>query len=184
VPETSLFFQAASANRTSAEAALAAIAENWKDAYAAMVVDIIRLIRVPGPHSEARAYEVGGNVEFRRLDDQRVKDGRDRTWRIAEHAFVCGDSSLPSLPRIPSHRAFWFGCFAQHPDTELIRQSALRRPEPHCRTGSTAGPELGADRARRKVDGGNVQVQASRHQVFSIAFRQHPGAGHGAEPGG
>ena len=44
-PDLQLFFQAASRDEKEASAALAQLAESWRDDYAAMIVDMARLMR-------------------------------------------------------------------------------------------------------------------------------------------
>jgi hypothetical protein len=46
-------------------------------------------------------------------------DAQGRRWRVTPDALVC--DSGEHLPRVAAHRAFWFGWFAQHPDTVLYR---------------------------------------------------------------
>lgn len=51
---------------------------------------------------------------------ENVRDEQGRQW-VAEEDFLAAtfDPNL-RLPRIPGHRVFWFGWFAQYPDTVLI----------------------------------------------------------------
>lgn len=46
-------------------------------------------------------------------------DGSGRKWIVREDAVTLEDGSI-SLPRYAAHRAFWFGWFAQYPETLLI----------------------------------------------------------------
>lgn len=46
-------------------------------------------------------------------------DAAGRRWTVGEDALHLVDGSI-SLPRYTAHRAFWFGWFAQYPDTTLI----------------------------------------------------------------
>jgi hypothetical protein len=60
-------------------------------------------------------------VRFTRRDgDDRVIDSTGRRWTITEPALVppAGPETKP-LPRIPAFRAFWFGWYAQFPETAL-----------------------------------------------------------------
>lgn len=73
--------------------------------------------------SDAGANRVyaAGEQRFERLDDEgRLIDGQGRAWRVTEDALVATFAESRELPRVPAHRAFWFGWYAQHPDTELI----------------------------------------------------------------
>lgn len=64
-----------------------------------------------------RAYESGGK-SFTRTSNRFVdEDGIH--WTLTEAALENNDGD--SLARLPSHRAFWFGWHAAHPDTELIK---------------------------------------------------------------
>ena len=68
-----------------------------------------------------RVYEAGSTHFARRLDDDRVADDSGRIWRVAEDALISQDGSAQRLARVPTHRAFWFGWYAQFPDTVLIQ---------------------------------------------------------------
>jgi hypothetical protein len=50
-----------------------------------------------------------------------VVDGDGRRWRVTEDALIAESPGLASAPRVPAQRAFWFGWFAQFPDTMLIK---------------------------------------------------------------
>jgi hypothetical protein len=51
-----------------------------------------------------------------------VIDESGRTWRVTEAALVlAGDASIRA-PRIAAQRAFWFGWYAQFPETRLISE--------------------------------------------------------------
>lgn len=66
-----------------------------------------------------RVYQRGDHV-FRSIEkDGTVRDASGARWSVTTAALV-GDSG-ERLPAVPAHRAFWFGWFAQHPDTELHR---------------------------------------------------------------
>ena len=41
-------------------------------------------------------------------------------WRLEEDALVAVDDDTRRLPRFTANRAFWFGWYAQFPETELI----------------------------------------------------------------
>jgi len=63
--------------------------------------------------SEMRRFEAGPEAN-------RLVDGDGRTWIVGEDELQAADGSGLRLPRVPAHRAFWFGWYAQHPDTLLI----------------------------------------------------------------
>ena len=67
-----------------------------------------------------RVYDAG-EVRFeRRIDDERVVDDTGRVWLVSEDALVAEDDAGVRLVRVPAQRAFWFGWYAQFPDTELV----------------------------------------------------------------
>ncbi len=65
------------------------------------------------------------NTKDRRFDrllkDGRVVDDTGQTWKVTEDALVSERNSNLLLARVPAHRAFWFGWFAQFPETKLIK---------------------------------------------------------------
>lgn len=67
-----------------------------------------------------RVYDRAG-VVFAAFDGDRTvaAEGGDR-WTLTEEAMLGPGGQ--SLPRLPSHNAFWFGWHAAHPDTALIRE--------------------------------------------------------------
>jgi hypothetical protein len=54
--------------------------------------------------------------------DGTLTDTEGREWRATEESLSLVDGSA-SLPRVTAHRAFWFGWYAQYPQTELIGAS-------------------------------------------------------------
>lgn len=75
----------------------------------------------------SRAYESGG-FRFEAIgaldedgDVDTVRDAGGGTWQVTEAALVSAQDESLQLPRVPTHRSFWFGWVAQHPDTLLIR---------------------------------------------------------------
>jgi len=68
-----------------------------------------------------RVFDVG-TVRIRNwMDDQTVQDHSGRRWRVTEEALVPEDGKGPALPRVTAFRAFWFGWYAQFPDTLLVK---------------------------------------------------------------
>jgi hypothetical protein len=68
-----------------------------------------------------RVYETG-EVRFARCDDScRVQDRARGRWQVEEEALVGGDHPEIRLPRVTANRAFWFGWYAQFPQTQLIQ---------------------------------------------------------------
>ena len=67
-----------------------------------------------------RVYSSEG-VEFDpQSDSSEIIDTSGRRWRVEEDALVAEDGSGLELARFTANRAFWFGWYAQFPDTELI----------------------------------------------------------------
>ena len=72
------------------------------------------------PGGENRVYRsegVGFDPQSESID---IVDETGRNWRLEEDALVAEDSSGLELARFPANRAFWFGWYAQFPETELI----------------------------------------------------------------
>lgn len=66
-----------------------------------------------------RVYK--SNTEFKDwIDDNTVKDKSGKKWEIKEDALV-NKESKERLARLPTHEAFWFGWYAAHPDTKLVK---------------------------------------------------------------
>jgi hypothetical protein len=82
-----------------------------------------RLVVITSPRGANRAYDLGGRpVLFQSVQaGAEVVDSDGGRWRITEDALVRDDDQSVRLPRLVGHRAFWFGWFAQFPDTQLIK---------------------------------------------------------------
>ena len=78
------------------------------------------LVIVTSEQGANRVYDVGDIRFERHLDGERVADDAGRAWRITEDALVPEDDAGVRLARVPAQRAFWFGWYAQFPDTDLI----------------------------------------------------------------
>jgi hypothetical protein len=77
------------------------------------------IVVITSPDAGNRVYESAG-VRFARVHSNgRVQDTQGRTWRLAEDALEL-DAGEARRPRVPARRAFWFGWYAQFPQTELI----------------------------------------------------------------
>ena len=78
-------------------------------------VDLVVLTDQSGA---SRIYETRGR-RFSRWDGRDVLwDESDERWTLTEAALTSPDQA--SLRRLPSHRAFWFGWYAQYPETRLV----------------------------------------------------------------
>ncbi|WOO39501.1 DUF3179 domain-containing protein [Rubellicoccus peritrichatus] len=65
-----------------------------------------------------RVYERGGN-HFVTFDGEfALIDKQGHEWEMSEDRLVSEDGII--LERLPYHRAFWFGWYAQFPDTRLV----------------------------------------------------------------
>jgi hypothetical protein len=73
------------------------------------------------PRGANRVYEAG-TVRFDAwIDDGRVSDTGGRRWRVTEEALVPEGGADAPKRRVAAFRAFWFGWYAQFPDTVLVR---------------------------------------------------------------
>ena len=68
-----------------------------------------------------RVYATGERRFEAVSGDGLVRDTDGGTWTVTEEALTATGDTGVRLPRVPAHRAFWFGWVAQHPDTRLIR---------------------------------------------------------------
>lgn len=80
-----------------------------------------RLLVVTTRQGANRVYALGGNdVVFEsRPPSGTLVDTAGRQWRQTETALTLADGSI-ALPRYVAQRAFWFGWYAQYPETQLI----------------------------------------------------------------
>lgn len=80
-----------------------------------------RLVIVTSPRGGSQVYDAGGRTFVRRIGDGKIVDADGGVWTPREkHLSFDRDASVV-LARVPSHHAFWFGWFAQYPETLLIR---------------------------------------------------------------
>ena len=77
------------------------------------------LLVVTTPDGANRVYEVGSRRFTRAPEGGRLQDAEGRRYAMDEDA-LRAESGEPVLPRLPARRAFWFGWYAQFPDTELV----------------------------------------------------------------
>lgn len=69
-----------------------------------------------------RVFESGAVRFTKWTGDMTILDDTGRHWRVTETALVAADPGSPaSLPRRAAFRAYWFGWFAQFPETELVK---------------------------------------------------------------
>ena len=68
----------------------------------------------------SRVYDTEGVRFMRHLDAAHIADDAERRWRVDEAALVLDGDRDERLERLPAQRAFWFGWYAQYPETELV----------------------------------------------------------------
>ncbi len=78
------------------------------------------LVVVTTPDGANRVYEAGARRFTSILPDGRLEDAEGRRYTMDEEALRAEDGDPSVLPRLPARRAFWFGWYAQFPDTELV----------------------------------------------------------------
>ena len=77
------------------------------------------LVVLTDPSGANRVY-VGDGLRFKRWDgSDTVLDRSGEVWRVREQALEAADGRR--LERLPAHRAFWFGWYAQFPQTRLVK---------------------------------------------------------------
>ena len=68
-----------------------------------------------------RVFETD-EIRFKReRRSNRIEDESRRRWTVTEDALVAQGAPAVQLPRVTANRAFWFGWYAQFPDTRLIK---------------------------------------------------------------
>ncbi|HXG87018.1 MAG TPA: DUF3179 domain-containing protein [Vicinamibacterales bacterium] len=82
-----------------------------------------RFVALTTAQGANRVFDAGSsNVRFvRLLGEHLVLDAEGEQWRWSEQALTRANDETARLPRVPAHRAFWFGWYAQFPDTALIK---------------------------------------------------------------
>jgi hypothetical protein len=75
------------------------------------------LVVVTSRDGANRVYDAGGTVFAGRRTEGLLADAQGREWRMEEEALV---REGERRTRVPAHRAFWFGWYAQFPETELV----------------------------------------------------------------
>jgi hypothetical protein len=79
------------------------------------------LVVLTSPRGANRLYDTGGVRIAAWIDDTSVRDHEGGRWRVTEEALVSSQAGARPLPRVPAFRAFWFGWYAQFPDTMLVK---------------------------------------------------------------
>ena len=79
------------------------------------------LVVVTSKEGANRVYDASRRRFVRQMKDGALRDAEGKRWSLTEDALVSDDPSLAPLPRVAARRAFWFGWYAQFPETELVR---------------------------------------------------------------
>lgn len=79
------------------------------------------LVVLTSPRGANRVYDAGDVKIADWIGDTHVRDTTGRRWRVTEEALVAEPAGPPSRPRVSAFRAFWFGWYAQFPDTLLVK---------------------------------------------------------------
>ncbi|MCY4662842.1 MAG: DUF3179 domain-containing protein [Acidobacteria bacterium] len=80
-----------------------------------------RLVVVTSRGGANRVYDAGAVRFERAASDSRILDVTGRAWRVTADALVAEGDAERRLPRVAAQRAFWFGWYAQYPQSVLIR---------------------------------------------------------------
>jgi uncharacterized protein DUF3179 len=83
------------------------------------VLDGRSLVVVTTAAGANRVYEASEHTFKPGANDGHVIDESGHTWNVTADA-LREERSSQQLARVPAHRAFWFGWFAQHPETRLV----------------------------------------------------------------
>ena len=78
---------------------------------------VVDLLVLTDPSGASRVYETRGRRFSRWNGQDGVWDESGERWTLTEAALTSPETSLR---RLPSHRAFWFGWYAQYPETRLV----------------------------------------------------------------
>ena len=81
----------------------------------------LNLVVVTNEAGANRVYDAGNTRFVEPAGADEVTDDAGRVWSVTEDALVLASDAGVRRDRLPAQRAFWFGWYAQFPDTELIR---------------------------------------------------------------
>ena len=79
------------------------------------------LVVVTSPEGANRGFDAREVRLTGELENGRIIDNQGEVWSVTEEALVPDAALGERLPRIPAQRAFWFGWYAQFPETALIQ---------------------------------------------------------------
>ena len=83
-------------------------------------VDGTEIVVVTATGGASRVYAAGEHRFAETDGDRTVRDTLGREWTVDEEVLQARFDPSLHLPRLAAHRAFWFGWYAQHPDTILL----------------------------------------------------------------
>ena len=78
------------------------------------------VVVVTSPAGASRVYAGGDHRFVTATADDKLLDADGQEWLVDEDFLTATFDPAVRLPRLAAHRAFWFGWYAQHPDTVLI----------------------------------------------------------------
>ena len=81
----------------------------------------LNLVVVTSAAGANRVFDAGDTRFVEPAGNDEITDDAGRVWRVTEDALVLASDAGVRRARLPAQRAFWFGWYAQFPDTELIR---------------------------------------------------------------
>lgn len=79
------------------------------------------LIVVTSEKGASRVYDANDNRFVRRGSNKKIIDDTGRQWQVTEEALVLESNPNERRLRLPTQRAFWFGWYAQFPNTSLVQ---------------------------------------------------------------
>jgi hypothetical protein len=79
-----------------------------------------RYVAVTSAAGANRVYQLDTDLS-EQPERPTLVDVEGRRWRVTEDALLSETLGSARAPRVPAQRAFWFGWFAQFPDTVLIK---------------------------------------------------------------
>lgn len=82
-------------------------------------VGTLELVVLTDPSGAHRVYSTDGARFVRWNGEQQIEERDGTVWTVREDGLT--STGGKALPRLPAHRAFWFGWHAAYPDTRLVR---------------------------------------------------------------
>lgn len=77
-----------------------------------------KFVILTDPSGANRVYETNG-IEFKSWDGEATAvDSSGKNWTVSSDGLTLNTTKLN---RLPAHRAFWFGWYAQFPETRLVK---------------------------------------------------------------